>query len=30
MVLVTYQHTYVKLGILGNNKADDSYTTIGA
>ena len=27
MVLTTCQYTYVKLGNLGINKADDSYTT---
>ena len=26
MVLTTCQHTYVKLGNLGNNKADNSHT----
>ena len=26
IVLTMYQHTYVKLGNLGNNKTDDSYT----
>ena len=26
MVLIACQHIYVKLGNLGNNKADDSYT----
>ncbi len=27
MVLTTCQHTYVKLGNLGNNKADASHTS---
>ena len=26
MVLIACQHIYVKLGNLGNNKTDDSYT----